>query len=896
MKTKIFSATLLLLISICLFAFRIADDPFEAILKKLASYNQENPQEKVHLHLDKPYYAIGDDIWFKAYVTDSRTDQPSLISSALYVELIGVDDSVKKQIKLPLNVGLAWGDFKLPDTLSEGNYRIRAYTQWMRNAGPDYFFDKTIKIGNAWANKVFTATTSSYTTKGNEQLVNSVIRFTDKQGNPYVNRPVSYEVKLKDKIAERGKGLTNSAGEITVSYSSKQAETQNQGDIKATITLENKQVIVKRIPVKTTSDNIAVQLFPEGGNLVEDLPSKVAVKAVNTSGLGEDFSGEVIDNDQIKVSDFNTSHFGMSTFMLNPQQGKTYTVKLKFKNGKEQTIAVPKALPAGYILSMYNADSTKLSGKILISSSLLRTGELKLVLQHNNQVLSVIKASSEKQVIAFSIAKSTLPAGIINLTLLTPDNVPAAERMLFIRNPAEQLNIGLANLKTSYAPREHVNLDFSAKDGNTPAEGSFSVAVTNSSVINPDLENESNIFTSLLLKSDLKGYIEKPNYYFLNTDKKTNEELDNLMLTQGWSRLVWKDITGNIAAAPVFPAEHTLHISGLVTTPGGKPIPKGKVSLFSTSGGLFLIDTLTDDKGRFNFDRLTFGDSTKFVVQARNAKDKKYVEIKLDIIPGQVVTKNQNTGDIEVNVNEVIQGYLKQSENYFNDLTKRGLLQRSFLLDQVNIVQKKTVTNYSSNLNGGGNADAVIKSSDLGNYPTLSQALQGKVAGMVIQNGKPYLLRNSGKEMQLIIDGVYVEADFLDNINPNDVATIEILKTVANTAIYGIRGGGGIMVITTKRGGDATYATYAPGIMTYSPKGYYAVRQFYSPQYTPGSTIAGEDRRSTVYWNPLLNTDNNGNAKFNFYNTDETGTYRVVIEGINDKGQLARGVYTYEVK
>ena len=90
----------------------------------MEAYVQKHPQEKVHLHLDKPYYAIGDDIWFKGYVINTEDGAPSHISASLYVELINESDSITQQLKLPLAGGVTWGDFKLPDTLAEGNYRI----------------------------------------------------------------------------------------------------------------------------------------------------------------------------------------------------------------------------------------------------------------------------------------------------------------------------------------------------------------------------------------------------------------------------------------------------------------------------------------------------------------------------------------------------------------------------------------------------------------------------------------------------------------------------------------------------------------------------------------------------------------------------------------------------
>lgn len=67
--------------------------------KKFEAYTNNYPQEKVHLHLDKPYYAIGDDVWFKAYVLNTKTAAPSNISRILYVELINEKDSVKKNGK-----------------------------------------------------------------------------------------------------------------------------------------------------------------------------------------------------------------------------------------------------------------------------------------------------------------------------------------------------------------------------------------------------------------------------------------------------------------------------------------------------------------------------------------------------------------------------------------------------------------------------------------------------------------------------------------------------------------------------------------------------------------------------------------------------------------------------
>src|SRR5690606_27444326 len=127
----------LLVLMVCSVAAPIAsaqDAPMlQKVLGKLAHYSAEYPQEKVYLHLDKPYYGVGDDIWFKGYVTIGAYNQLSGLSKILYVDLVGPGDHAVQSIRLPLIAGVTISDFRLTDSLDEGNYRIRAYTNWMRN-------------------------------------------------------------------------------------------------------------------------------------------------------------------------------------------------------------------------------------------------------------------------------------------------------------------------------------------------------------------------------------------------------------------------------------------------------------------------------------------------------------------------------------------------------------------------------------------------------------------------------------------------------------------------------------------------------------------------------------------------------------------------------------------
>lgn len=886
------------------FGFVGQDDPLKKILQQIEKYRLQYPQEKIHLHLDKPYYAIGDNIWFKAYIVTAERNELSDLSKILYVELINDKDSVKQSLTLPIEVGLSSGDFALSDSLKEGNYRIRAYTNWMRNFDEEYFFDKTITIGNSISNTVLTQADYTFSKDPKGQRVSANLNYTDMAGAPLSNKEVNYEVVLDFRSILKGKGITDSTGTLQLTFVNNQPFILKSGKILTKIRLNEKVSASKSFPVKTTSKETDVQFFPEGGDLIDGISTRVAFKALGSDGLGLPVSGYITDQNQNKLSEFKSEYAGMGSFKIKPSASNSYAAHLAFEDGSEKIIPLPKVKAKGYVLSAYNLDPEELIIKISSNELQQPDSELTLVAQSNGQVLFLSKNKMNSSVFSSSIPKSRFPTGILQLTLFSPNYEPVAERLVFI-NHSDFLNIKLSSAKLEYQQREKVKLMLDVSDPKgKPTLGSFSISVIDETKVPFDEENETSIISNLLLSSDLRGFIEKPNYYFTDVNANKVKQLDNLLLTQGWRRFEWKNILTDSYPNLVFEAEKSMQVSGKVISMSGKPIIGGKVTLFSSSGTQFLLDTLTDSNGRFRFDNLYFNDSTKFIVQARNEKDKKNVEVQLDRIPAQLVTKNKNGPMVEVNVNKSMLAYLKNSRAQYDDLKKNGLITRNIMLDEVKVVEQKLDVKYSANLNGAGRADAIIKADQLQNCITIIQCIQGRFAGIVVMNDIVYATRNMNSSfsgpipMQIILDGSYVEPEFLSSINPNDVETIEILKSGANTAIYGIRGGGGVLIINTKRGESNTdYRNYASGIMGYNPRGFYKGREFYSQNYSdPDINTTISDLRTTIYWNPNVISDTTGKASVEFYNSDGKGKYKAIVEGINIDGTIGRQIFRYSVK
>ncbi|MDD4923187.1 MAG: hypothetical protein PHS30_12040, partial [Bacteroidales bacterium] len=146
------------------------------------------PQEKLYLHMDKPYYSAGEDIWFKGYLVNAITHAPTAKSNFIYVELINKSDSVFQRVKIRKDSLGFDGKLTLSPEIPSGDYTVRAYSYFMRNAGDDFFFRKNIYIGNPIDDAV--NGTISYG-KPKDGVVTATIRLTDANKKPIAAKRVN---------------------------------------------------------------------------------------------------------------------------------------------------------------------------------------------------------------------------------------------------------------------------------------------------------------------------------------------------------------------------------------------------------------------------------------------------------------------------------------------------------------------------------------------------------------------------------------------------------------------------------------------------------------------------------------------------------------------------------
>ena len=738
------------------------------------------------------------------------------MSGVLHVDLIDPENKIDQSIKLRIDSGFTWGDFALPESLPEGNYRIRAYTQLMRNYGESDFFYKTITIGS---------------------IVND-----EKTKNPAQ-------------------------------------------------------------PLQNISQKPDLQFFPEGGNYVTGVHSKIAFKAIDENGSGINVNGIILDNKDDEVCQFQSTHLGMGYFFLNPEKGKTYKAALNFANGIQDTVNLPKSDTSGITLSVNNNSNSVISFKLSVSDTYIIANRHKtflLFIYSGGKAISY-NFNLDAQTITLDMQKHLLLGGITKVTLFSPDNEPLCERLFFIQNN-DQLNLRINADKTAYITREKVNLQLNAKDQTDSAvSGHFSVSVTDENEEPGDEKNERTILTDLLLTSDLKGYTEQPGYYFSDTSDIARRNLDILLMTQGYRRFKWKQVMDTSYAPLSFGVEKALMIKGKVTNLYGMPLANATVNLIPSQTRI-LLSTKSDDKGLFRFSNLDFTDTTHFVLNAVNSKGRnstKFTYFQNEEEPFIIANKKYSLSTVSDSGMTVYLDNAKKAQEESGHLKGK-------LLKPVILKGKMSLDNHyqTESLAGAGNADQVMHADEIERIGgQLGTSLNGRLYGISFVNGVPSLSPPlSTGPMIVVIDGLQVNREIsngnisgfdVNAIPSSQVETIEVLKN-ASASIYGMGGGNGVLIITTKQGVYPDISSV--GVLPIAPMGFYKARAFYSPKYDHTNVNSKQpDLRSTIYWNPGIKTGKDGNATFDYYNADGKGIYKITIEGIDDNGNVGRVVYRYKV-
>lgn len=656
--------------------------------------------------------------------------------------------------------------------------------------------------------------------------------------------------------------------------------------------------------VESDFSEIDLQFMPEGGYLTNGIVNNLAFKAVDKRGYGVDFNGVIYDDSDAKVVEFKSEHLGMGRIQFKPELGKRYYA-VTDKNSNR--FSLPEATDLLLMTTAVNNDSLLV---IRLKSNVLQVtpAYFHVVVTARGLVNYYAKVLVNAPLKTVKIPFSELAMGINQITLLNADFVPIRERLVFI-DKKEVVNVQITTDRETYKKRDSVTVEVKAAniDG-TPAKTYLSVAVVDKN-LSKTLEPE-NIYSYMLLDSEIKGNIEKPSYYFDSNNENAKQHLDLLLATQGWSCYLWENLIEDNPKIK-FQKQYGIEVNGMVSRVfASSGIKNGEVAMTIMQGGDVVYQTATTDSlGRFSMPNLVIPDNTEALFTCRTKIGSRMNEILpvQTFSPEYPVTK---FGDFKIPSKEGMEEFGRIAHQRYLEDKAYNPDKYEILLDEVVVKKKIDATEVKDDhFRPYTKADySYTVTEEEESFVNVLFYISRKMGSVKYDGESLYISGmgaagsgNTGSPL-LFLDGIEVDQFEMENLPMASVDKVEVLKEPTSTIMfqgqgsYGGNGTFGVIAVYTKKGSKSA-TTAQNGQLRQTLRGYYSSRKFYSPRYNvDDKKKSGRDSRVTLLWAPIINTDEEGVARFTFFNADNSSTIKIVAEGVSADGKFAVSEKTYKVE
>ena len=786
-------ALLLTLCLLCAPFLSAQESNADLISRRFNGHAVKALQEKSFVHTDKQFYIAGEICWFKLYLVDGTFHKPLNLSKVAYVEVLDNKNTPVLQAKISVADGVGNGSLTLPVTLSSGNYRLRAYTRWMQNFSPDFFFETDLTV---------------------------------------INTRKIYQVDSQN---------------ISIRYQA--------------------------------------SLFPEGGHLVNGVDCVMACQLTDQYGHGSPGEGWVVMDDHDTISHFLVNIHGVATFAFTPMAGHRYQALLQAEQ-QHLTVALPVAADKGYALRV---DAAGDSVRIRVQTSPGLGDRMVTMVAHTRQAIKIVRNMplvDGLAVLAFD--KNKLGEGISHITIFNELRQPVSERLVF-RFPAKSPRLSLSLDKPVIEPRQKLSIAMNMQEVSSTTTTELSMAIYRADSLQPDAQE--NIMTYLLLTSDLQGRIDQPTQYFLHQDTTSERQIDNLMLTQGWRKFNWDDITSGAPPAISFAPEISGHvINGRVTKINTNESVKDVAAYLSVPGSRAqFYCNLSDSVGNLKFFTKDFYNQGEVIVQVDKASPAGVTAEVLNpfsnkhsakLLPPLDITTVPSLAFVNQNVNV-------QVENAFS-----GVTSRSFSYPKID-----TSSFF-------GPPDVSYKLDNYVRFTTMEEVLREYVTPVnVRKKDSRYHLpvfdapgkRFFEDDPLVLIDGVPVgDLNKVMQFDPLKVAKMDIKS---RTYFRGNLLFSGIVSMNTYQG-DLAGLELDPRATVIDYDGLQLNRSFAAPTYTTDAQRDSHypDFRTLLSWSPSIHLDAQTKIELPVYSSDVPGRYLVVVQGVTSDGQPVFATYQFDVK
>ena len=626
------------------------------------------------------------------------------------------------------------------------------------------------------------------------------------------------------------------------------------------------------------SFDFEIGFFPEGGNLVAGTPGRVAIKVVDPLGAGQHAEGLLLDMNGYAIAQIDTDIGGIGVFEFEPEAGNSYRANISINGGRYRNFDLPGVMDEGYALRI-DKDDSKVS--VTVASAVnpanpLYSGELILIghtrgKPHYGTTLNISEGTQE-----VLIDKKSLPTGITHFTVFTQDHKPVAERLVFINNNDALIFSPHIKARGIIEPG-FFDLMLTVNDnGGNPVEGSFSLSAVAGQ---PEIGTQKiNFLSYILLNSDLKGLVEDD---FVGYFQPVNNEdiiVDHLLLTHGWRKFNWNDVLAGELPEIIYGTGRGLSIGGRLIDPAkNESLRNYPVNLRVLGDYNDTLSTRTERNGIFAFTELFYEGMVNIQLSSRRLPANYPPEIELNVQEGRGY-------DYEPAIYTRERQITSRGDDWSRESRRRAMRPRRGL----------TPDNTTGQLYGTPDQTLYI------DYATsternLYEVLERRATGLSFEGGR-IIIRGSSSlvldnEARFMLDGVFVDRNTFLSQYPREIERIEIFRG-PRAAIFGVRGGTGVILAYTRRPGYRGMEDALDLVML----GYHSPAEFYTDAVSVSRNSSPKRTgEKTIHWDPDVVSDEDGAVNVRIPLIRGMEKMKVTVEGVGFSGGIGAAEFNIDI-
>jgi len=854
--------TLTLLVSMILAGIILSaqeQGPIPKISQQITNYFSYFPREKVFLMTDKVRYKPGETIWFRAFADIPENQPAAEESSKLHLGLFDkLGKAVVKDI-FKLNSGSASGDITIPDNLEGDIYFLVAYSS--AESSPEQISITKLRIDPEYSNQwvVETVAKDSISVSGKKNELFVVLH--DISGTILKNEQLRYQFRNGSEILAKDKLKTDENGKVTIPLT---IPAKTNGEPFICELTDSKEEWKHEVFLPSNIDPIVIRFYPEGGNLIAGIPTKIGYTAFNKWGIPVDVEGTVLNQEGEKITPVKTLTKGLGLFsVINPAQQK-FKLQLSGKTGQNQSFELPASKTDGLAISIVKTDAEFISANLVFADK--QKQMVALMITHGNNVYWA--ADMEINGVGrLKIPADQLPKGINLLSAFSKEGNLLAERIIF-RDNAEELKINVQAEKKELLANGNMKVKVQLTDeNNQPVSGNIAISVTDE--LRSDLDNPK-IDEYLQIESEL----ETPISVFPEAFKgniSNSALMDIVLIANRIKGFDWAKIRQFKPENASDTNTGSYRISGIVTDKTGNKVSKAKVSLVNNKN-MQLHTTTTNSEGVFSFPNLYMSTVEDFSAKATDFEGKR--DLRVDFI------KNLE-GQISVYIEDNIQKYCLLNvdrvigENYFNN--NQDLFVKA----------PKVVKPNTQSLDG----QRKLLASSTSIMDVIKTIKPYKIVGnQIVFFGSENSLNYQGGAL-IVLDGQQLGTDIgaIQSISPSEVDHINVSTNPMDIQRYTGLNSVGVIEIFQKKAKISEPEAQKANANKYD--GVYRIPNMFPNE----SSKNKRNNRTTLLWIPDQKVDQTGQFEFEVTAGKVISDFVIEVQGTSPDGRMGSGKAGFSV-